>query len=269
MVWHYNLSMRTLVLILFLVFQSALACSVGQTAAVVENVEGWKNKTTASIKFLEDQGFEFNWEYLESYYIVFRIPEIKGEIGIDISELISVEESIVLELIKESKWDATYSSWYGATFQVGKYKIKIPSVFTPHYILNKLGIDSLSKKMNLENHLSENILCWFNHITWNFEDEKEFLYFNSTKSPIIAVSLTNEVTIIEFFDPIEILKLSFDSQFLYISNKLEDFEIYKNWQNTRISITFLFRITKNIGINQQIVEFISPCATKILKPSPN
>ncbi len=261
--------MRTLVLILFLVFQTAFACSIGPTAAVTENIESWKNKTAESIKFLEDQGFKFNWEYLEVGYILFRIPEIKNDIAIDVSELISVEEFIVLELIKESKWDSTYSSWYGATFQIGKYKVKISSVFTPHYILNKLGEDSLSKKMNLKNYLSESEDCWINFITWNFEDEKEFLYLNNTKLPVIALSLTHESIILEFFDPAEVLKLSFDSQFLYISNKLEYFDLYKNQQNTRISITFLFRITKNIGINQQIIEFISSRATKIIKPLSN
>jgi hypothetical protein len=267
--------MRSFVFVLFLVFQTAFACTpIGDWGVVAMEIPSWLDGTAENLIFLEKQGIIVDFyakdndpENLENVIdgsMHFEIPALKINLVTRIHPSFSIEEQLIMNLIRESKWNFTYTGWSGAIFKIGDYKIKMFEYSNPFDILHYLLDDKIEKELGTKNLFLQLDQCG------SCDDDicyqgNSIEYENKTEDLIISITFTGKFTRIQFLPPNSVSELYFASPFLFFASEIKNFEFFRNQNNERVGVTFLFKLTKNIDMNQKILEFIPPKTTKYLR----
>jgi hypothetical protein len=267
--------MKALVLVLFLVFQTAFACDpIGDWGIAIMELPSWLDGTAENLVFLQKQGIVVDFHAINNDPKIlenvidgsmnFEIPALKISLTTRIPLSFSIEEQLIINLIRELKWNFTYTGWSGAIFKIGDYKIKMHEYSNPFNILHYLLDDKIEKELAAKNSFIQLDECGSCDDKICYQGNY-IEYDNKIDDLLVSITFSGKFTRIQFLPPNSVSELYFASPFLSFASEIKNFEYFRNQNNDRIGVTFLFKLTKNIDMNQEILEFVPPKTAKYLK----
>lgn len=225
--------MKRVILLIFLLAQISLACQGGDSPG--NTYDTWMKGKSEMIQSLQEQGITFPRSNFGLYDVV-QIPELPYLLDFEVPKInIAPEEEFILTLIQYSKWKTTYEGWQGATFYVGKYKLKLPEFITPKYILDILTNRIFSNKYNMTD-VGYDYPDPCSRVNDNFELQ------NPYNEPVLIISITFSFLATYVAPKKSKILIQNFSNFIVFENDIKNLNMYLKYQDLRLGAIFIFRL---------------------------